>query len=122
MAETTTFNDLLESGNLSEDVKSQIQEAWESRLAEAKEQLTAELREEFSRQFLHGMSDRIQSDFGPKQLERFLHNKFEFFLEAMGKQGLLRLERGKGPGYQDYQTRYNGTATIEIVSPIAPYG
>ena len=31
-----TFNDLLESGNLSEDVKTQIQEAWESRLAEAK--------------------------------------------------------------------------------------
>ena len=57
-----------------------------------------QLREEFSRQFLHGMSDRIQSDFGPKQLERFLNNKFEFFLEAMGKQGLLRLERGKGPG------------------------
>ena len=35
MAETTTFNDLLESGNLSEDVKISIQEAWESRLAEA---------------------------------------------------------------------------------------
>ena len=53
MAETTTFNDLLESGNLSEDVKSQIQEAWESRLAEAKDQLTAELREEFSQRFEH---------------------------------------------------------------------
>ena len=81
-----------------------------------------QLREEFSRQFLHGMSDRIQSDFGPKQLERFLNNKFEFFLVAMGKQGLLRLERGKEAGDQDYQTKHNGTATIEIVSPIAPYG
>ena len=53
MAETTTFNDLLESGNLSEDVKSQIQEAWESRLAKDKDQLTAELREEFSQRFEH---------------------------------------------------------------------
>ena len=43
-------------------------------------------------------------------------------MEAMGKQGLLRLERGKEPGDQEYQTKYNGTATIEIVSPIAPYG
>ena len=82
----------------------------------------SQLKEEFSRQFLHGMSECIQSDFGPKQLERFLNNKFEFFLEAMGKQGLLRLERGKGPGDQDYQTKYNGTATIEFVSPNAPYG
>ena len=81
-----------------------------------------QLREEFSRQFLHGMSDRIQSDFDPKQLDRFLNNKFEFFLEAMGKQGLLRLERGKEPDDKDYQTKYNGTATIEIVSPIARYG
>ena len=87
-----------------------------------KDQRGSRLKEEFSRQFLHGMSDRIQSDFGPKQLERILNNKFEFFLEAMGKQGLLRLERGKGPGDQDYQTRSNGTATIEIVSPIASYG
>ena len=94
----------------------------EKKLTSGMDQRGNQLREEFSRQFLHGMSDRIQSDFGPKQLERFLNNKFEFFLEAMGKQGLLRLERGKWPGDQDYQTRYNGTATIEIVSPIAPYG
>ena len=58
-----------------------------------KDQRGNRLREEFSRQILHGMSEHIQSDFGPKQLERFLNNKFEFFLEAMGKQGLLRLER-----------------------------
>ena len=83
-----------------------------------KDQRESRLKEEFSRQFLHGMSERIQSDFGPKQFERFLNNKFEFFLESMGKQGLLRLERGKEPGDQDYKTKYNGTATIEIVSPI----
>ena len=62
-----------------------------------KDQRGSRLKEEFSRQLLHGMSERIQSDFGPKQLERFLNNKFEFFLEAMGKQGLLHLERGAIP-------------------------
>lgn len=61
MAETTTFNDLLESGNLSEDVKSQIQEAWESRLAEAKEQLTAELREEFAQRFEHDKQQIVEA-------------------------------------------------------------
>jgi hypothetical protein len=61
MAETTTFNDLLESGNLSEDVKISIQEAWESRLAEAKDQLTAELREEFSQRFEHDKQQVVEA-------------------------------------------------------------
>ena len=56
-----TFNDLLESGNLSEDVKTQIQEAWESRLAEAKDQLTAELREEFSQRFEHDKQQIVEA-------------------------------------------------------------
>ena len=51
----------------------------EKKLNSGMDQRGKQLREEFSRQFLHGMSDRIQSDFGPKQLERFLNNKFEFF-------------------------------------------
>jgi hypothetical protein len=59
MAET--FNDLLESGNLSEEVRSQIQEAWESRLAEAKEQLTAELREEFAQRFEHDKQQIVEA-------------------------------------------------------------
>ena len=32
-----------------------------------------------------------------ESVKRILLNKFEFFLEAMGKQGLLRLERGAIP-------------------------
>ena len=56
-----TFNDLLESGNLSEDVKTQIQEAWESRLAEAKDQLTAELREEFAQRFEHDKTQIVEA-------------------------------------------------------------
>ena len=81
MAET--FNDLLESGNLSEDVKTQIQEAWESRLAEAKDQLTAELREEFATRYENDKSqiveaaDKMIGDVIAKELEEFKEDKRE---------------------------------------------
>ena len=52
----------------------------------------ARLREEFSQQFIHGISERIRGDFGPKQLEGFIRKRFEFFLQAVGKQGLIRLQ------------------------------
>ena len=42
----------------------------EKKLNSGMDQRGNQLREEFSRQFLHGMSDRIQSEFSPKQLER----------------------------------------------------
>ena len=60
----------------------------EKKLTSGKDQRGNRLREEFSRQFLHGMSDLIQSDFGPKQLERFLNNKFEFFTGSDGETGI----------------------------------
>ena len=60
----------------------------EKKLNSGMDQRGNQLREEFSRQFLHGMSDRIKSDFSPKQLERFLNNKFEFFAGSDGKTGI----------------------------------
>ena len=56
-----------------------------------------QLRDEFSRQFLHGMSDRIQSDFGPKQLERFLNNKFEFSWKRWENRDCFVWKEEKGP-------------------------
>jgi len=47
------FEDLIESSDMNEEVRTSIVEAWESRLAEAKEQLTAELREEFAQRYEH---------------------------------------------------------------------
>ena len=55
-----------------------------------------------------------------KSLNGFLIINSNFLLEAMGKQGLLRLERRKWSGDQDIQTKYNATTIIEIVCPIAP--
>lgn len=46
-----TFKDLLENAELTEDVKTALQEAWEAKLSEAREDLTAELREEFAQRY-----------------------------------------------------------------------
>jgi len=48
-----TFNELLEGTELSEEVRSSIQEAWESKISEAREELSAELREEFAQRYEH---------------------------------------------------------------------
>ena len=47
------FEDLIESSDLNEEIRSSIVEAWESRLTEAREELTAELREEFAQRYEH---------------------------------------------------------------------
>lgn len=47
------IQDLLESGNLSDDAKQAITEAWQARLDEAREQITSELREEFAQRYEH---------------------------------------------------------------------
>lgn len=55
-----TFTDLLEGANLSEDVKTAIQEAWQSKISETKEELTAELREEFAQRYDHDKSKIVE--------------------------------------------------------------
>lgn len=64
------FEDILAEGsNLSEEARSQIQEAWESRLNEAREELTAELREEFAQKFEHDKAIMVES------MDKFLNDK-----------------------------------------------
>ena len=45
------FNGILESDNISEELKTQIQETWKSKLDEAREEITAELRDEFAQRY-----------------------------------------------------------------------
>ena len=64
------FEDILAEGtNLSEEARTQIQEAWEQRLAEAREELTAELREEFAQKFEHDKNIMVES------MDKFLNDK-----------------------------------------------
>jgi hypothetical protein len=54
-----TFNDLLEGTELTEEVKTSLQEAWEQRISEARDELTAELREEFAQRYEKTSRNRI---------------------------------------------------------------
>lgn len=56
-----TFKDLLEGAELTEEVKSALEEAWELKVSEAKEELTAELREEFAQRYEHDKSQIVEA-------------------------------------------------------------
>ena len=66
---------LFENNVISEEIKSEIESAWQSRIQENREQVTAELREEFAQKYEHDKSamveavesmlaDRLQAELG----------------------------------------------------------
>ena len=55
------FNEILEGMDLSEEVGTSIQEAWESKIVEAREELTAELREEFAQRYEHDKGQIVEA-------------------------------------------------------------
>jgi hypothetical protein len=55
------FKKLFESGAISEEIKADIENAWNSRLQETRDQLTAELREEFAQRYDHDRSVMVES-------------------------------------------------------------
>ena len=66
-----TFNDLLEGTDLTAEVKSELQEAWENKISEAREELTAELREEFAQRYEHDKSQIVEA------VDNFITEKVE---------------------------------------------
>ena len=55
------FTELLENAELTEEVKSALQEAWEGKISEAREELTAELREEFAQRYEHDKGQIVEA-------------------------------------------------------------
>lgn len=55
------FNKLFETGILSEDVRSSLQEAWDQKVKENKDKVTAELREEFANRYEHDKQNMIEA-------------------------------------------------------------
>jgi len=66
---------LFENNVISEEIKSEIESAWQSRIQENRDQVTAELREEFAQKYEHDKSamveaveamlaDRLQAELG----------------------------------------------------------
>jgi hypothetical protein len=80
---TTPLSDLLGSAVLSEEVRENINTAWEKQIAESREEITAELREEFASRYEHDKSqlveamDKLISDTITSSSEEFkkLHNE-----------------------------------------------
>lgn len=52
---------LFESSALSEEVKTELQEAWDAKIQENKRQVTAELREEFAQKYEHDKTTMVEA-------------------------------------------------------------
>ena len=52
---------LFENDVVSEEVRQQIEEAWEAKVRENKMQATAELREEFAKKYEHDKSTMVEA-------------------------------------------------------------
>ena len=55
------FKQLVESGVMSEQVSSEIQEAFDRKIQENRDQVTAELREEFAQKYAHDKQQMVES-------------------------------------------------------------
>jgi len=71
------FTELLENAELTDDVKSALQEAWEGKVSEAREELTAELREEFAQRYDHDKSQIVEA------VDNFISEKVEAEVQAI---------------------------------------
>ena len=55
------FNKLFETGLLGEEVRSDLQEAWDQKVKENKDTVTAELREEFAKRYEHDKTNMVEA-------------------------------------------------------------
>lgn len=76
-----SFDELLNSNVLSEEVRSSISEAWETKLTEAREEIASELREEFAERYENDKANIVEAmdamigDVIGKELEEFKLDK-----------------------------------------------
>ncbi len=82
----------------------------------------SQLLKDFFQQFLLGMSSRMREDFSQRQLSRFLEERFIFFQEAVFRKGMVRVQTRRSFSDTEKETRFNGTATIDVSCVDAPYG
>lgn len=92
---------LIDSGIVNEDTKTQIQEAWEKRIAEAKDEAKAELRQEFANRYEHDKAvmveavEKMVNESLKEEIEEFAKDKrrlaeervaFKKYVNRTGKQ------------------------------------
>ena len=72
---------LFENNVISEEIKSDIEKAWETRLTEARSQVTQELREEFAQRYEHDKAvmveaiDRMLNDQLQEEISQFVEDR-----------------------------------------------
>jgi len=76
---------LFENNVISEEIKSEIESAWESRIQESRDQVTAELREEFAQKYEHDKSAMVEA------VEAMLADRLQTELSELAedRQGLI---------------------------------
>jgi hypothetical protein len=76
---------LFENNVISEEIKSEIESAWESRIQESRDHVTAELREEFAQKYEHDKSAMVEA------VEQMLTDRLQAELGefAEDRQGLI---------------------------------
>lgn len=74
---------LLESDAVSEEVKADIQEAWDTKINENRMNVTAELREEFAQKYEHDKSVMVEAV--EKMLDEKLHEEISEFADDRSK-------------------------------------
>ena len=91
---------LFENDVVSEDVRAQIEEAWEAKVKENKQQVTAELREEFARKYEHDKQqmteaiDSMVSERLAEEIEEFKEDRKQL-AEAKAKYAVSMRENAK---------------------------
>lgn len=76
---------LFENNVISEDMKSEIEQAWQTRIQESRDQVTAELREEFAQKYEHDKSAMVEA------VESMLQDRLHAELSELAedRQGLI---------------------------------
>ena len=75
-----TINDMLENVELTEEVKTGIQDAWTQKISEARDELTAELREEFASRYEHDKSQIVEA------VDTFISEKVEAEVQLIAEE------------------------------------
>jgi len=131
---------LFENNVISEEIKSEIENAWQSRIQENRDQVTAELREEFAQKYEHDksamveaveamLSDRLQAELGELAEDRQgliearakYHKKMKDDSKAMESFVLNNLKKELSELHEDRKQVASNVAKLEsfIVDALA---
>lgn len=105
---------LSESVGLSEEIQTQITEAWNAKLAEARDELTTNLREEFAKKYTHDKNVLTEA------MDNFLNDKLRIELEefAIDKRKLIESRIAYKNKIKEHRILLNKFVTEQVVKEV----